>query len=76
MCPRADASRTGERAAALAAGDAGELAAAITSAGVGRRSAASGEPARVAKTSSPPAIPISSETQRRPLISGSSHSSK
>lgn len=29
MCPRADASRTGERAAALAAGDAGALAAAL-----------------------------------------------
>ena len=40
------------------------------------RSAPSGSRDSSGKQSSPPAMPISSETQRMPQISGSSHSSK
>ena len=51
-------------------------AAASTAAGVTIRSLAAWAVRRLANTSLPPAISISSETQPMPAISGSSHSSK
>ena len=51
-------------------------AAAITSAGDTMRSLAFLRTASCGNTSMPPAASISSETQRRPEIIGSSHSSK
>src|SRR5215217_3740591 len=50
--------------------------AATTSSGLTRRPFALGARDRSAKTSIPPAISTSSETQRMPVIIGSSHSSK
>jgi hypothetical protein len=48
----------------------------MTASVVTLRSLAAASPARSAKMSMPPAIPISSETQPMPEIIGSSHSSK